>query len=165
MAGFATYQDANKFLDGTTVAFTDASDAAPEQTSAEQLIRAYLTNRVPTATLATWDISTPSSVPMLIQEIAGRLMAAFRYRRLMSQNAPDVSPYAQRLYNEALSYLDGIISGRLSIPEVPPDQILDTDHLLNVMYYPNDSTTDPYPIMPNPDGTQNGYKFSMGAIF
>ncbi|HEX6825796.1 MAG TPA: hypothetical protein VF077_05700 [Nitrospiraceae bacterium] len=162
---FANAADANKFLDGTTISVTDGDDDG-EQTSAEQIIRAYLTYRVPTATMANWDVSVlPASVPPLIREIAGRLVAAYRYRKLASEDNGSIAQYAQALYNEAIGMLDGILSGKLSIPEVDPTTMDGTSHLEDGMFYPNDAATDPFPVQLNPDGSDYAYKFGMGSIF
>lgn len=162
---FANAADANKFLDGTTISVTDADDDG-EQLSAETLIRAYLTYRVPAAVMATWDVSVlPASVPQLVREIAGRLVAAYRYRKLASEDNGSIQPYAQSLYEEAVQMLEDILAGKLSIPEVDPGTLEETNHLTVGMFLPNDTTQDPFPVVPNPDGTQGGYKFGMGAIF
>ena len=149
---FSNAADANVFLDGTTLLAVDGQ-IDDENSDAEALIRAYLTNRVPDTVIATWAMTPSITVPELVRDIAGRFVAAFLYRRNISGNDSAVDPYANQLYMEAQSLLEGIIDGTLVIPEVPPEILLNTNHLSEAMFYPNNTTigTDN-----NPSSTGNG---------
>ena len=157
---FSNASDANVFLDGTTMVLVDGQ-IDNENTDAEMMIRAYLTNRVPAAVMATWTDATHT--PELVRQIAGRFVAAICYRRAISGNDSAVDPYAAGLYNEAMAMLQGIIAGTINIPEVPPGTLLDTRHLAQGMYYPNNNAD----VCPDPSSTGNtdAIKFRIGADF
>lgn len=151
---FATIDDVNKFLDESKVLVTD-QDEDLDQDSAERLIRGYLASHVPSAELASW--RSPGQTPELIRDIAGRLVAAFRYRKLYSEDVNEVSPYAQELYNEAIAMLRGIITGELTIVNMT-DVNVDLQQgsgLSSLHFYPNDDAE-------NEPGQQR--KFGMGLF-
>lgn len=134
----ASSADVNVWLDGQKVV-TSGGDDTDEQRMAENLIRGYLAGRIPATTLATW--TGPTQTPELIRGVAGRLVAAFRYRKLYSEDDTGVSEYATMLYNEAMSILTGIVNGTIDIPELIGVTTVTTDTSLDRLnFYPNDDT-------------------------
>lgn len=130
--------DVNVWLDGTNVFVTDADDNG-EQDQVDAMIRAHLGNVIPASVTDTWNMTTPASVPPIIRSIAGRLVAAIRYGKLTSENEQGVSPYAQRLWNLAVAELNGIVEGRITIPEVDEALVDLGSHIGAINFYPNDS--------------------------
>lgn len=140
----ATTEDVNTFLDESKAYVTDA-DSEPEQVDAERIVRGYLAGFVDSAEMATW--KSPSKTPILIRSVAGRLVAAFRYRKLYSEDVNEVSPYAQQLYNEAMDVLRQIINGTLSLVSITTDEVVDIQagaSFTDAMFYPgNKQDNDP----------------------
>jgi|SRR5688572_23929771 len=141
---FADTADANKFLDETKIVLIEhTDDDEPEQDSAERIIRGYLAGHIAASEIATW--TTPGSTPELIRDIAGRLVAAFRYRKLYSEDVNEVSPYAQALYDEAIRMLNMIVDGSLTIVSLVDDELVDLERgagLSNDHFYPTDTQKD-----------------------
>lgn len=113
----------------------------------ERIIRGYLAGVIDSATMATW--TTPTAVPAIIRAVGGRLGAALIYRLRYSEDSVDDPSYAQMKYNEGMRMLQDIISGAITIEELPDD---DTGAFSNEFFLPNNDTTD------TP-------KFTMGAQF
>jgi len=116
---------------------------------AERIIRGYLSNIVPSTTIAGWDdptVSDPTAtgyVPELIRAIAGRLIAAFFYRERYSEDSLDDPVYAQVKYNEAIALLNGVISGQFVMYDVQPP--LDLGERLNSDdFWPNNTDDGPF---------------------
>lgn len=129
-------------------------DDAAEQINAERIIKAYLSERVSLTVMNAW---TATNSPPLIRHIAGKLAAAFYYRKVFTQGGNEVSDYALMLYNEAMAYLNGIVNGTFLLLDSTGTVItttatsnLNADH-----FYPNE------------DGNQSGdsRKFSMTMEF
>jgi len=147
----ARLEDVNKFLDESKVIVTDA-DEDFDQDSAERIIRSYLAGHVLASEIASW--RSPSYTPEIIRDIAGRLVAAFRYRKLYSEDVNEISPYAQQLYDEAIGMLRQIVDGTLSIISLTDDEVVDIEEgssFSRSMFYPNDDA--------------DGPKFGMGLTF
>jgi phage gp36-like protein len=140
----ATTEDVNTFLDESKVYVTDA-DSEPEQIDAERIIRGMLAGFVDPAQMALW--KSPNKTPILIRSVAGRLVAAFRYRKLYSEDVNEVSPYAQQLYNEAMDILRQIVNGTLSIVDLESGEVVDIEagaSFTGDMFYPgNKQDNDP----------------------
>lgn len=113
----------------------------------ERIIRGYLAGVIDAATMALW--VAPDAVPAIIRAIGGRLGAALIYRLRYSEDALDDPMYAQNKYNEGMRMLQGVISGDITIEELPTDT---TGAFSNEFFFPNNDTTD------TP-------KFTMGAQF
>jgi hypothetical protein len=111
------------------------------QLDAERIVRGYLAGQVASTTLATWD--TPEHTPEIIRAIAGRLVAAFWYRKRYSEDSLEDPQYAQNKYNEAVLWLQNIINGIMVIPdadgEVPQGGVY-----TNLDFWPNEGTEGPY---------------------
>jgi hypothetical protein len=102
---------------------------------ADRIVRGYLSGTVDAAVLATW--ITPAATPDLIRGIAGRFAAALIYRTRYSEDSLDDPEYSQNKYNEAMSMLNGIISGAIDIPGVVEGTAFD-----NTWFEPTDASTD-----------------------
>src|SRR5438477_7455459 len=98
---YASTDDVNRWLDGDSIVVT-STDYLSEEDSAERIIRGALTGKVDGTTMNSW--IDPLDTPEIVREIAGKLVAAFRYRKMLSADATDVEKtYGQLLYNEARS--------------------------------------------------------------
>jgi hypothetical protein len=138
-SALANASDANMFLDSDTLSVTDQNDQK-EQQEAANMITGYLYGRVPVAAINAWTANL-GAVPPIIRGIAGRLVAAFRYRAKYSESENEVSPYASKLYNEAIAMLNAIVRGDLIIPElVDAGQDVSDVHITEAYFYPNDSS-------------------------
>jgi hypothetical protein len=102
----------------------------------ERIIRGNLAGFIDPLEMAQW--TTPDDTPQLIRAIGGRLGAAFIYRKRYSEDSLDDPQYAQFKYNEAMSMINGIRTGQLTLEEVPTDTLVFTTD----MFYPNDPNTD-----------------------
>lgn len=113
----------------------------------ERIIRGNLAGYIDSSEMATW--TTPANTPDLIRAIGGRLGAAFIYRRRYSEDSLDDPQYAQFKYNEAMAMIQGIVTGDLTLEDVP---VVVGLNLTTDMFYPNDPGTDPP-------------KFSINSVF
>lgn len=118
------------------------------QLDVERIIKARLSGTFSPSTLASWlvpgPLFPPASVPHIIQEIAGKLIASMVYARAFSSEVGGVPEYAQKLYTEAMEMLDQIILGDIVIPgtELPGGEVVDTgNRLTSDMFWPNNETT------------------------
>jgi hypothetical protein len=119
---------------------TVGSDVDGYQLSVERMVKGYLVGIFTPATLATWD--TPTNTPVAIREIAGKLIAGLRYRnRTSEENAVGVEDinYGQRLYNEAMSALNDIRMGNLSLVDVTSGEVITTDDAVGPQFFPSDN--------------------------
>lgn len=104
---------------------------------AERIIRGHLATVISSATLATW--VDPDSTPSVIRAIAGRLVAAKTYRIRYSEDSLDDPQYAQRLYDEAMQMLMGVVTGAIVLETV----VEPTTQVDNTYFWPNSTTDDP----------------------
>jgi hypothetical protein len=101
----------------------------------ERVIKGTLSGTFSPTTLAGW--STPSNTPEYIRAIGGRLAAAFVYRLRLIEDWPDTPEYFQNLYAEAMSMLQNVVNGLVTLPEVV--EIVDTGaHITAANYTPTD---------------------------
>jgi len=108
------------------------------ETDVERTIKGYLSSVFSQATLETW--ADPDATPAYIRSCAGRLVAAFYYAKKLSEDMPDWDrTYPQRLYDEAMTMLEDVRTGQVTLSEV--DEPIGTG-LDNSFFYP-DSTTEP----------------------
>lgn len=112
----ATLDDVNGNLDGTVIEAT-ADNSNLVQISVARVIRGYLSPLYDSATLMGW--ATPEDTPETIREIAAKLIAAQVYFHLAARQSFDINDdnYAQRLYDEAMKMLQGIIDGTIIVGE------------------------------------------------
>lgn len=103
----------------------------------ERIIRGYLAGHIDAADMLLW--VDPDSTPEIIRAIGGRLGAAFVYRKRYSEDSLEDPQYAQFKYNEAMSMLNMIIAGDITLD---PDEPGGIEFTLD-LFYPNDPGTDP----------------------
>jgi hypothetical protein len=110
----ATLDDINGNLDGEVIEAT-ADNSNLAQVSVSRVVRGYLSAVVDTTTLMSWQ--TPETTPDIVREIAAKLIAAHVYFALAARQSYDIGNfnYAQRLYDQAMAMLQGIIDGTISI--------------------------------------------------
>lgn len=132
----ASLEDINVHLPPDKLEVTDAEES-PFQTDAERIIKGYLSGIYTPITLASW--VSPTTTPGLIRAIAGRLIAAFEYRRRYSEDSLDDPQYAQNKYNEAMMFINELRSGTIVL-----DGITGETGLSDLEFWPNDTTDGPY---------------------
>lgn len=138
--------DVNVHLPQDKLLVLNADDNAL-QLDVERIIKAKLSGTFSPATLASWlvpgEVFPPASVPHVIQEIAGKLIASMVYARAFSSEVGGVPEYAQKLYDEAMLMLEEIILGSIVIPpeELPGGETVDTgNRFTRDMFWPNADT-------------------------
>ena len=138
----ASLDNINVHLPEDKLKVQDADDNAL-QLDAETVIKAKLSGTYSPTTLATWVNpydTVGSATPAIISEVAGKLIAAIQYARTFSSEGMGVPEYAQWLYDQAMTTLDEIVLGVISLPGVP--ETPDTgQHLTRDMFWPNNDTT------------------------
>lgn len=156
----AAYTDANRFLDGTKLAFKDDIDAAPEATYADRAITSALYDSFGEV-VNTWDIvptGGEESTPGIIVEIAGMLMAAMRYDKVYSGEDVGEAPYAVSLREQAMGLLQQIASGSMTISDSGGIIITSGTAWASSDFWPNDTTV--------VQGTlESDRKFTMDQVF
>jgi hypothetical protein len=110
-------------------------DLAKCKLDTERIVRGYLAEVIPAATMALW--TAPTNVPEVIRAAAGRLCAALIYRTRYSEQSLDDPQFAQNKYDEAMAMLQGIIDGSIIVDGVV------TVQFDNTYFWPNDSTGEP----------------------
>jgi hypothetical protein len=135
---FASLDDVNMHLP-TDKLEMEEPELALFGLDADRIIRGYLAGVIPATTLAAW--IDPQTTPEIIRAIAGRFIAAFWYRERYSEDSLDDPEYAQFKYNEAMSLLQGVISGSVIMVEVPDIGI--GVHFSSDDFYPNNTDDGP----------------------
>lgn len=120
--------------------------------------------------VATW-LDKPST-PRLIQVIIAKFYTGWLYDKFYSENQNQPSQYAQLVKNNAEMLVQGILTGIITIPGLPPD------NPVSPVFYPNDfsSSINPETGFFNPavglansvvpgDTSVGPAKFSMGRVF
>lgn len=132
---YASLDDINANLDGQTV-LADDDNTEYIHISVERIIRGYLSRIVDNVTLFSWE--TPGGTPEIIREIAGKLIASRLYIDKMSGQTFTIEDnhYAQKLYDEAMSLLNQIVSGVITIPSV----VETPEGLTTLDFFPVDDT-------------------------
>ena len=134
---FADLDDINVHLPEDKLE-VDEAQYAPLQLDAERIVRGTLAGFIPAATLATW--TTPNATPGQVRAIAGRLVAAFQYRKRYSEDSLDDPEYAQNKYNEAMLMLVAITTGAMILDGV---DISVTTGLGELDFFPNAAADGP----------------------
>jgi|SRR5215472_2806399 len=137
-----TVPDVNAHFD-QDVLTADADNTQLPQISVARVIKGYLARSVAPTVLASW--ATPETTPDIIREIAAMLIASqvyFNYAMRTSIILDDHN-FAQRLYNEAMQMLQGILDG--TIPLIDPGTGLpiegdNPDEMSDLDYFPTDAT-------------------------
>lgn len=132
----ANLDDINANLDGTVVK-ADDDNTKLLQISVSRIVRGYLARIVDVVTLGSW--TTPELTPEIVREATGKLIASQLYFQKMSTTtlSIDDSSIAQKLYDEGIALLNGIVTGTVDIIEVtetPESSLTDLD------FFPVDDT-------------------------
>lgn len=138
----ASLDDINRWLPVDKLEATNANSDT-FQVEALQLIRGQLASSFTPVILASWD--NPTDTPQTIRAIAGRLIAAYLYRAVYSEDVANIPQYAQELYNEAISMLAQIRANQLIVLDGsgnPIGQNLLAESASDV--WPNNTTDGPY---------------------
>jgi len=115
----ATFNDANRHLDGDKLKFPTAHDAEPEATSVGNEIRGALYG-VYGEQVELWDAEPTGSLvaaPQLVREIAGMLMAANRYEKMYALEDDVTSTHGSRLRRRAEAMILQLRVGDLVLVE------------------------------------------------
>jgi hypothetical protein len=107
---------------------------------AQRLIRARLVNNYDQIVLDLW--TSPTATPELIREIAGKLIAAKFYAKLIAEDDPTGSAFAQELYNEAIASLNDLRDGNITLLDTSGNIIANSD-FSPTSFWPNNSTQAP----------------------
>lgn len=138
----ASNQDVNGWLTDDKLEATDAN-SAPLQLDAYRLIRGQLASSFTPVVLSGW--INPATTPDQIRAIAGRLIAAYLYRKVYSEDSVTIPPYAQELYNEAIQMLADIRAGVITLIDVNGNPIDgSTEGLSQSDFWPNNTSDPPY---------------------
>ena len=133
---YASLSDITAWLRDDTI---DVDDANTKQHNIEagRLIRSRLSGTFTPLVLTEWD--EPDNTPELIRSIAGRLAAAYLYRKLLSlQYDKEVASYASELWAEANAELTNIVLGN-SIVVDDGNNPIDTTGENLIKFFPNNS--------------------------
>lgn len=133
---FASNTDIQAWLQNDKISVDDAL-AGKSNIEAMRTIKGQLAGIFAPVTIASWD--SPDHTPSVIRGVAGRLAAAFIYRKIYSEEDNAIPVYAQELYNEAIGMLQDIRLGSLIVTdatEVP----VDTTGSTLLSFWPNDTT-------------------------
>jgi hypothetical protein len=129
------------FSDGK-LSLDDVNVEGPE-VEAQRLIKSLLSGTFTSAQLQSW--ADPDSTPPLIRNVVGELIAAYIYRDAYSEDDPDVTKYAQQLYDEALAKIAEIRAGTLVVLDENDVPLTETALEMSADdFWPNDSTEGPY---------------------
>jgi Bacteriophage Mu, Gp36 len=111
----ASLDDVNTHLPQDKLHIADADEqVAKHQVDVDRVIKGYLSSTYTPATLALW--VDPDDTPDFIRSIAGRLVAAWHYARMYSEDVANWDrTYPQRLYNEAMAMLEEVRSGAVDL--------------------------------------------------
>ena len=118
-------------------------DTSGPQIEAQRLVKSLLSGTFTTAQLQSW--ANPDATPPLIRNVSGELVAAYIYRDAYSEDDPDVTKYAQQLYDEALAKIAEIRAGTLIVLDENDVPLTETALEMGADdFWPNDSTEGPY---------------------
>ena len=132
--------DINVHLPQDKIQVLNADDDAV-QLDAERIVKGTLSDTFSATELATW--VSPATTPELIKAIAGRLCAALVYARAFSSEVEAVPEWAQKLYNDAMAMLGGIVGGTTTLPEVD-EEVTTGSNFGAENFYPNDDAPGPF---------------------
>lgn len=136
---YASLSDVNVHLPADKAQAQDA-EIVDLNIDALRLIRARLASTFNLTIINAW--LTPATTPELIREIAGKLIAAKFYANLVAEDEEDGSKFAQGLYNEAITMLDDIRAGVITLVDVSGLE-LDNNALSETSFWPNNTTQAP----------------------
>jgi hypothetical protein len=134
---YASLSDIQGWIRDDVIPVNDANSKQPN-IDAGRIIRARLAGVFAPVVLNTWD--EPANTPEMIRGIAGRLAAAYVYRKYLSTESNDeLSAYAQQLWNEAMMDLDNIRSGNTTVVDENNEPVDSTGANL-LSFFPNNTT-------------------------
>jgi hypothetical protein len=139
----ASLNDINTHLPDDKAKMQDSEDDLL-QIDAARYVRSLLAGMFSSTTLSGWD--SPANTPELIRGVAGRIIAAKYYAKLYSEDVADTSAYAQGLYNEANSIIDGIRNGTYIILDASDNPIPVENPVTSGegFFWPDDTTLGPF---------------------
>jgi hypothetical protein len=138
----ASIQDINTWLPDDKLEAT-GPNTDKFQIEAWRLIRGQLASSFLPTTLASW--TGPTTTPDQIRSIAGKLIAAYLYKKVYSEDSVEIPAYAQDLYNEAIADLIAIRMGSITVLDADDNPIEDNLQGLGTAdFYPNSSANGPY---------------------
>jgi hypothetical protein len=139
----ASLNDINTHLPDDKAKMQDSEDDLL-QIDAARYVRSLLAGMFSSTTLSGWD--SPANTPELIRGVAGRIIAAKYYAKLYSEDVADTSEYAQGLYNEANSIIDGIRNGTYIILDASDNPIPVENPVTSGegFFWPDDTTLGPF---------------------
>lgn len=107
------------------------------QRDAERIIRGKLAGVLESATLAAW--VDADSTPEIIRAIGGRLAASLIYRLRYSEDSLDDPEFAQFKYNEAMSMLEQVVNGGITIIDPTTGEPIEdtTTEFTSDFFFPN----------------------------
>ena len=135
---YATIEDINAHLPPGKAEIEDAEDDLL-QVDAYRFIRSKLVGTFATTTLALW--LDPTTTPDVIRAIAGRLIAAKWYMEIYAEDSDEDAEYAQRIYDEAMMMIQGILDGNIVVIDPGTDEPypeVNTGMLVEASFWPND---------------------------
>jgi hypothetical protein len=133
---FASNTDIQSWLQNDKISVDDALAGKPN-IDAARTIKGQLAGVFSPITISSW--ADPASTPEVIRGIAGRLAAAFIYRKIYSEETGEIPAYAQELYNEDIGMLVDIKTGNLTVTD-NSDEPVDVTGGNLLSFWPNDST-------------------------
>lgn len=133
---FASNTDIQSWLQNDKVTVDDTLAGKPN-IDATRTIKGQLAGIFSPLTISSW--ADPASTPEIIRGIAGRLAAAFIYRKIYSEEDTSIPEYAQALYNEAISMLQDIRLGSLIVTD-DTEEPVDTTGSTLLGFWPNDDS-------------------------
>ena len=145
----ASLSDINAWLPDDKI---EANDANTQQFQIEawRLIRGQLASSFLPTVLVTW--TSPTTTPDQIRSIAGKIIAAYLYKKIYSEDSATIPQYAQDIYTQAITDLAMIRSGAITVVDVNDIPIgINQQGLDTTDFWPNDTTDPAY--------------FTMGAKF
>lgn len=138
----ASLQDINGWLTDDKLEANE-TNTAQLQIDAQRLIRGQLASSFTPTVLSSW--ITPATTPGLIRAVAGRLVAAYLYKKVYSEEGMQIPAYAQDLYDEAIAMLTDIRAGNLTVTDDDGNPIDgNTESLSSADFFPNNSSDPPY---------------------
>lgn len=136
----ASLEDVRRWLAEDKLEVDDAT-IVPFEVESERLIKAMLSGVFTSAQFQSW--TTPEDTPPLISSISGKLIAAYVYRKAYAEDETSLPPYAQALYNEALTALMDIRRGTLVVLDASDQPVGNLESLTSLDFYPNDGAPGP----------------------
>jgi len=139
----ASNADINAWLPDDKLEANDVN-TAQFQVEAWRLIRGQLASSFLPVILAAW--ADPTTTPDQIRSVAGKIIAAYLYKKTYSEDSVNIPPYAQDLYNMAIQELADIKSGVMTLLDPVTDValVISTLAMSSADFWPNKNADGPY---------------------